>query len=101
MRTERIAPPKRESFLIIMITCFVLLLITDLYGQGEVLWTDDFSDGNYTDNPPWWIWEDEDANKAGKARVENGELILYEPNPVFNPAFNLIWTGETVPNQKA
>ena len=78
---------------LILISCLLLLSLTNLYGQIDVLWTDDFSDGEYTDNPPWWIWEDEDANKAGKARVENGELVLYEPNPVFNPAFNLIWTG--------
>ena len=88
------------AVLVILISCLHLLLITDLYGQIEILWTDDFSDGEYTDNPPWWIWEDEDANKAGKARVEDGELILYEPNPVFNPAFNLIWTGGDTLNHR-
>jgi hypothetical protein len=66
---------------------------------GDILWTDDFSDGDYTDNPPWWIWEDGLGYVAGKAKVEDEGLVLYdpEPDPINGLPFNLVFTvGDTL-----
>ncbi|UCE18258.1 MAG: T9SS type A sorting domain-containing protein, partial [Gemmatimonadota bacterium] len=66
---------------------------------GDIVWVDDFSDGDYTADPPWWIWEDGLGYVAGKAKVEDGSLILYDPvpDPINTIPFNLVFTvGDTL-----
>ncbi len=86
--------------LFILASCLTMLLTANLYGQVEVLWTDDFSDGEYETNVPWWVWEDEYGNEAGSGKVENGELILHAPNPIFNPPLCVMWTAGDTINQR-
>lgn len=84
----------------IMFACLAWLSAANLHAQMELLWSDDFSDGEYNTNVPWWVWEDKYGNPAGSGKVENGELVMYAPNPVFNPPLCVMWTAGDTINQR-
>lgn len=64
----------------------ILLCASFLFSQETILWTDDFSDGDFTNN---WVW----AVTVGNGKVENGEFIL-SGAPPYNDAWALTF-GDT------